>query len=90
MERIWPSLMNVVPNSSSASRKCKALLFGGLSPDVTGRFHAGRIVKGLAAMVGGGGGGAADLAQAGGSRPEKLDAAIDQACEVIAAASSGS
>ena len=62
----------------------KALLIVGLTPDLTGRYHAGKIVKALAAIVGGGGGGKPDLAQAGGSRPEKLDEAIAQAPELIA------
>ena len=61
----------------------KALLIVGLTPDLTGRYHAGKIVKALAAIVGGGGGGKPDLAQAGGSRPEKLDEAIAQAPELI-------
>ncbi len=62
----------------------KALLIVGLTPDLTGRHHAGKIVKSLAAIVGGGGGGKPDLAQAGGSRPEKLDEAIARAAELIA------
>jgi len=61
----------------------KALLIVGLTSDLTDRYHAGRIVKSLAAIVGGGGGGKADLAQAGGSRPEKLDEAIAQAYDLI-------
>ena len=72
-----------------APSRGKALLIVGITPDLTERYHAGRIVKALAAMVGGGGGGKPDLAQAGGTQPEKLDAAIDQACEVIAGTSSG-
>jgi alanyl-tRNA synthetase len=62
----------------------KALLIVGLTPDLTTRYHAGKIVKALAAIVGGGGGGKPDLAQAGGSRPEKLDEAIAKAPELIA------
>ena len=61
----------------------KALLIVGVTPDLTDRYHAGNIVKALAAIVGGGGGGKADLAQAGGSRPEKLDEAVAQACDLI-------
>ena len=61
----------------------KALLIVGVTSDLTKRFHAGNIVKTLAAIVGGGGGGKPDLAQAGGSQPEKLDEAIAQAGEVI-------
>ena len=62
----------------------KALLIVGLTPDLTGRYHAGKIVKSLAAIVGGGGGGKPDLAQAGGSRPEKLDEAIAHVPDLIA------
>jgi alanyl-tRNA synthetase len=62
----------------------KALLIVGVTPDLTDRYHAGSIVKALAAMVGGGGGGKADLAQAGGSQPEKLGEAIAKAEELIA------
>jgi alanyl-tRNA synthetase len=61
----------------------KALLIVGVTPDLTDRYHAGNIVKALAACVGGGGGGKADLAQAGGSQPEKLEAAISQAFDLI-------
>ena len=61
----------------------KALLIVGVTPDLTDRYHAGTIVKALSALVGGGGGGKADLAQAGGSQPEKLSDAIAQACDLI-------
>jgi alanyl-tRNA synthetase len=42
-----------------------------------GRVHAGKLVGKLATLVGGKGGGRADIAQAGGSDPEKLDAALE-------------
>jgi alanyl-tRNA synthetase len=61
----------------------KALLIVGVTPDLTDRYHAGNIVTALAAIVGGRGGGKADLAQAGGSQPEKLDEAVAQACDLI-------
>lgn len=38
--------------------------------------HAGKLVKELANIVGGGGGGRPNSAQAGGTQPEKLDAAL--------------
>jgi alanyl-tRNA synthetase len=62
----------------------KALLIAGVTPDLQGRFHAGRIVKTLAPVVGGGGGGKPDLAQAGGGQPQHLDQALAQAYDVIA------
>jgi alanyl-tRNA synthetase len=61
----------------------KALLIVGVTADLTDRYHAGTIVKALSALVGGGGGGKADLAQAGGSQPEKLGDALAQACDLI-------
>jgi alanyl-tRNA synthetase len=61
----------------------KALLVAAVTQDLTGRFHAGNIVKAAAAEVGGGGGGRPDLAQAGGSRPERIDAALAAALEAI-------
>ncbi len=66
-----------------AASNGKALLIVGVTSDLTDRYHAGKIVKALAAIVGGGGGGKADLAQAGGSRPEKLNEAIAQAGDLI-------
>ena len=54
----------------------KALLIAGVTRDLTDRFHAGNIVKQAAGMVGGGGGGRPDMAQAGGTQPEKLDDAL--------------
>jgi len=61
----------------------KAMLIVVVSKDLTGRFHAGGIVKQVAAIVGGSGGGRPDMAQAGGSKPEKLDAALEKAYEIV-------
>ena len=63
----------------------KALLIVAVTKDQVKRFHAGNIVKAISAVVGGGGGGRPDMAQAGGSQPEKLDLALEKAYEVIAA-----
>ena len=38
--------------------------------------HAGNLIKGVAAIVGGGGGGRPNMAQAGGKNPEKADEAV--------------
>jgi alanyl-tRNA synthetase len=61
----------------------KVLLIAKVTKDLTARFHAGDIVKAAAAEVGGGGGGRADMAQAGGSRPEGIDEALRKAMEAI-------
>ncbi|MGK7346413.1 MAG: alanine--tRNA ligase [Candidatus Nitrospinota bacterium M3_3B_026] len=61
----------------------KAVLSVGVTIDLVKRLSAGRIVKELAAMVGGGGGGRPDFAQAGGKKPEKLKDALAASAQVI-------
>lgn len=46
--------------------------------------HAGKVIKEAAQIVGGGGGGRPDMAQAGGKQPEKVEAALAKAVEVLA------
>ncbi|MCW7755263.1 alanine--tRNA ligase [Desulfobotulus sp. H1] len=64
----------------------KVLLIAVVSKDLVGRFHAGNIVKAAAGVVGGGGGGRSDMAQAGGTRPENLDAALQTVLDMVAQA----
>ena len=61
----------------------KVLLIAVVSKDLTGRVHAGNLVKAAAAEVGGGGGGRPDMAQAGGSQPENLDRALEKVREMM-------
>jgi alanyl-tRNA synthetase len=61
-----------------------ALLSAVGTKDLPHRFHAGNIVREVASFVGGGGGGRPDMAQAGGTKPENLDQAIEKAHEIIA------
>jgi len=61
----------------------KVLLIAVVTKDLVDRYHAGNIVKEAAAIVGGGGGGRPDMAQAGGTQPEKLDEALEKALEII-------
>lgn len=46
--------------------------------------HAGNLIKGIAALVGGGGGGRPNMAQAGGKNPAGIDEALKKAAEVVA------
>ncbi|MGI1967449.1 alanine--tRNA ligase [Shewanella baltica] len=56
----------------------KVNLIAGVSNDLIGKVKAGELVAMVAAQVGGKGGGRPDMAQAGGSQPENLDAALAQ------------
>ncbi len=60
----------------------KALLISVVTDDLVKKFNAGKIVKKAASIVGGGGGGRPDMAQAGGSKPEKLDEALESLYEI--------
>jgi alanyl-tRNA synthetase len=69
-----------------AEKDGKALLISIVTKDLVGRFHAGNIIKAVAFEVGGGGGGRPDMAQAGGSKPEHLDAAMEKVYGLVEAA----
>ncbi len=66
-----------------AENNGKALLISIVTKDLLDQFHAGNIIKAVAAEVGGGGGGRPDMAQAGGSKPENLDAAMKKVFELL-------
>ena len=63
----------------------KVLLVAGVTADQTSRIKAGELAGAVAAQVGGRGGGRADFAQAGGSKPEALDAALESVQEFVRA-----
>ena len=58
-------------------------LVAAVSKDLTDRLDAGKIVKAVAAMLGGTGGGRKDMAEAGGKMPEKLQEALDAVPSII-------
>ena len=55
----------------------KVNLIVGVTKGLTGKVKAGELVNFLAGQVGGKGGGRPDMAQAGGDKPENLQAALD-------------
>ena len=61
----------------------KALLISIVTDDLTKKFKAGDIVKAAAKIVGGGGGGRSDMAQAGGTKPENLDQALESVFKIM-------
>ena len=54
----------------------KVTLIAGVSADLTGKVKAGELVNFVAQQVGGKGGGRPDMAQAGGTQPERLAEAL--------------
>ncbi|MBK8318476.1 MAG: alanine--tRNA ligase [Betaproteobacteria bacterium] len=54
----------------------KVTLIAGVTADLTGKVKAGDLVNMVAQQVGGKGGGRPDMAQAGGTQPENLAAAL--------------
>jgi alanyl-tRNA synthetase len=48
----------------------------GVTKDLTGKIKAGELANNIALAIGGSGGGRPDFAQAGGDKPEALDAAL--------------
>ncbi|MBZ6072525.1 alanine--tRNA ligase [Aeromonas schubertii] len=57
----------------------KVNLIAGVTPDLTGKVKAGELVNLVAQQVGGKGGGRPDMAQAGGTEPAALPAALEAA-----------
>ena len=54
----------------------KVSLIAGVTKELVGRLHAGELVNQVAVRVGGKGGGRPDMAQAGGTDPSGLEAAL--------------
>ncbi len=54
-----------------------------VSEDLTNKIRAGNIIKEIAPIVGGRGGGRPDMAEGGGSQPEKLSEALDASYGVV-------
>ncbi|MBS1258315.1 MAG: Alanine--tRNA ligase [Candidatus Scalindua arabica] len=66
------------------TENCKVTLLTSLSNDLVKKgLHAGNIARDIAKIVGGGGGGRADMAQAGGQLPDKINEAIDLGFRII-------
>ena len=66
-----------------AKNEGKVMLICMVTKDLAGRFKAGEIIKHLSGIVGGKGGGRPDMAQGGGSRPEKMAEALEAVYDLI-------
>jgi alanyl-tRNA synthetase len=60
-----------------ATEDGKVSLIAAVTQDLTSKVKAGDLVNHVASQVGGKGGGKPDLAQAGGTRPDRLASALD-------------
>lgn len=61
----------------------KVQLIAGVTKDLTGTYHAGKLIKEVAGICGGGGGGRPEMAQAGGKDPNRLSEALQYVEEWI-------
>ncbi len=85
VDQLKSRLTSAVVVLASVQDAAKVVLVAGVTPDQTSRIQAGELAGAVAALVGGRGGGRADFAQAGGSKPEALDAALDSVQEFVRA-----
>ncbi len=61
----------------------KVSLISGVTKDLTSKYQAGKILNHVAIQIGGKGGGRPDMAQGGGTNPEKLTKALKSVRELI-------
>jgi alanyl-tRNA synthetase len=62
----------------------KVALIAGVTPGLTKRIQAGKLVGAVAKLVGGSGGGKPEIAEAGGKDPAQIDAALHAAPQLVA------
>jgi len=85
VDQLKDRLKSAVVVLASVENPGKVVLVAGVTADLTSRIKAGELAGAVAAQVGGRGGGRADFAQAGGSKPEALDAALQSVQEFVRA-----
>jgi alanyl-tRNA synthetase len=69
---------------ASAQPEGKVAIIAGVTPGLTKRIQAGKLVGAVAKFVGGSGGGRPDIAEAGGKDQSQIDAALQAAPNVVA------
>jgi alanyl-tRNA synthetase len=85
VDQLKERLKSAVVVLASVENAAKVVLVAGVTDDQTARIKAGELAGAVAAQVGGRGGGRADFAQAGGSKPEALEAALESVSEFVRA-----
>jgi len=69
---------------ASSQPEGKVALIAGVTPGLTKRIQAGKLVGAVAKLVGGSGGGKPEIAEAGGKDPAQIDAALQAAPQIVA------
>jgi len=69
---------------ASAQPEGKVALIAGVTPGLTKRIQAGKLVGAVAKLVGGSGGGKPEIAEAGGKDQSQIDAALQAAPGLVA------
>ncbi|MGB6690816.1 MAG: alanine--tRNA ligase [Terracidiphilus sp.] len=69
---------------ASAQPEGKVAIIAGVTPELTKRIQAGKLVGAVAKLVGGSGGGKPEIAEAGGKDQSQIDAALTAAPEMVA------
>jgi len=69
---------------ASAQPEGKVALIAGVTPGLTKRIQAGKLVGAVAKLVGGSGGGKPEIAEAGGKDQAQIDAALHAAPGIVA------
>ena len=85
VDQLKDKLKSAVVVLASVESPTKVVLVAGVTPDQTTRVKAGELVGAIAAQIGGRGGGRPDFAQAGGSNPAALDAALASVHDLVRA-----
>ena len=68
---------------ASAQPEGKVALIAGVTPGLTKRIQAGRLVGAVAKLVGGSGGGKPEIAEAGGKEQGQIETALKAAPEIV-------
>jgi alanyl-tRNA synthetase len=76
VDQLKSKLKSAVVVLASVETPSKIVLVAGVTQDLVARIKAGELVGSVASKVGGRGGGRPDFAQAGGSDPSALEAAL--------------
>jgi alanyl-tRNA synthetase len=86
LRKVWDDIRAKFKNGIAAlgcRSDGKAYILIGVTKELIDKYHAGKIVKELASIIGGGGGGRADMAQAGGNMPDNLNVVLRKFYDIV-------